>query len=91
MAGGLRVQCVHLFFIPTGPVPGGPTVTIGDHSFSDGLEKARIGPVEELRGAPKIFNGRKKKRKKKKEKEKSVITRLHHCDRLGSLQIFSKQ
>lgn len=39
----------------------------------------------------KYSMGEKKKRKKKKEKEKSVITRLHHCDRLGSLQIFSKQ
>ena len=45
--------------------PGsGPPLTIGDHSFSGGLEKVRIGLAKELRGAPKIFNGRKKKRKK---------------------------
>lgn len=48
-------------------------MTIGDHSFSDGLEKARIGPVEELRGAPKIFNGRKKKKKRKIKKGKRKV------------------
>ena len=74
-------------------------MTIGDHSFSDGLEKVRIGPVEELRGAPKIYSMDEKKKRKKEKEEKNeerererenvtVITRSHHCDRVRSLQIF---